>query len=115
MRYRPQPGTIAWLLHRICGVGVVLFLFLHIADITLLGWGPELFNKLLFIYRAPPFRIMEVVLLGAVLYHALNGIRIIIIDFWRTDMKWQRGLFYGELALFAVLAVPAAYLMLREL
>ena len=113
MFYRMQEGTVAWVLHRVTGVGVVVFLLLHILDITLVGWGPELFNKLLFIYRAWPFRIMEVVLLAGVLYHALNGVRIILIDFWRTDLPFQKSLFYGEMALFAVLFVPAAYLMLR--
>jgi succinate dehydrogenase / fumarate reductase cytochrome b subunit len=107
-----QEGMIAWILHRVTGVGVILFLLMHISDITLIGWGPDLFNKLLFIYRAPPFRAMEVVLLAGVLFHALNGIRIILIDFWPGAAAQQKKLFYGELALFAAGFVPAAYLML---
>jgi len=115
MIYRVQEGMLAWILHRVTGVGVALFLFLHVSDITLIGWGPKFFNKLLFIYRAPPFRVMEVVLLATVLYHALNGVRIILLDFWAAGAKHQRKLFYGEMALFAVLFVPAAWWMLRSL
>lgn len=113
MRYRMQEGEIAWILHRVTGAGVVLFLLLHISDIALIGWGPNLFNKLLFICRAWPFRVMEVFLLAGVLFHALNGIRIILIDFWPAAAGAQRKLFYGELALFAAAFIPAAYLMLH--
>ena len=115
MIYRVQEGMAAWILHRVTGVGVALFLFLHISDITLIGWGSGIFNKLLFIYHAPPFKVMEAVLLAAVLYHALNGVRIILVDFWPAGAKHQKKLFYGEMALFVVLFVPAAWLMLRGL
>jgi succinate dehydrogenase / fumarate reductase cytochrome b subunit len=113
MRYRMQEGEIAWILHRVTGAAVVAFLLLHISDITLIGWGPGLFDKLLFIYRAWPFRVMEVFLLAGVLFHALNGIRIILIDFWPAAAGFQKKLFYGEMALFTVAFIPAAYLMLR--
>lgn len=113
MRYRMQEGMTAWILHRVTGAGVALFLLLHIFDITLIGWGPGLFDKLLFIYRARPFRVMEVFLLASVLYHALNGIRIILIDFWPAAPALQRKLFCGEVALFTAAFIPAAYLMLR--
>jgi succinate dehydrogenase / fumarate reductase cytochrome b subunit len=113
MRYRMQEGMIAWILHRVTGAAVVLFLLLHISDITLIGWGPGLFNKWLVIYRAWPFRVMEVFLLAGVLFHALNGLRIILIDFRPAAAGIQKQLFYGELALFAAAFIPAAYLMLR--
>jgi len=113
MRYRMQEGEIAWILHRVTGAGIVAFLLLHIFDITLIGWGPRWFDRLLFIYRAWPFRVMEVFLLASVLFHALNGIRIILIDFWPAAPELQKKLFYGEMALFTVAIIPAAYLMLR--
>jgi succinate dehydrogenase / fumarate reductase cytochrome b subunit len=113
MRYKTQEGMIAWILHRVTGAGVLLFLLLHICDITLIGWGPVWFNKLLFIYRVWPFRVMEVFLLAAVLFHALNGIRIILIDFWPAAAGAQKKLFYGEMTLFTAAWIPAAYLMLR--
>ena len=113
MLYRAQEGMVAWIFHRVTGVGVALFLFLHVCDITLIGWGPKYFNKLLFIYRAAPFRVMEVVLLAAVLYHALNGIRIILVDFWPAGAKYQKKMFYGEAVLFVTLFAPAAWWMLR--
>lgn len=114
MRYRVEPGMAAWLLHRITGVAVVLFLIIHIFDIALVGWGPEVFNKLLFMYRALPFRILEAVLMAAVLYHALNGIRVILVDFWRQGTRYQEQMFYAELLLFTVLFVPATILLMLK-
>ena len=73
------------------------------------------FNKLLFLYRAPAFRVSEVALIGAVIYHAINGVRICIIDFWPQAMAYHRKLAYAVGIAFAILFVPAAIYMLRFL
>lgn len=114
--YRGREGQWAWLLHRAAGVGILLFLALHIIDIFLMGFGPTVFDELLFLYKAAPFRILEVFLVFGVLYHALNGLRITIIDFW-PDMssRIQRVFFRVELALVLMIMVPLAFIMLRPL
>jgi len=101
----------SWVLHRATGIGILFFLFLHIVDIALIGWGPATFEKLLFLYRNPVFRMGEIVLFGAVLYHALNGIRITVIDFWSAGALYHRQLFWVEVAVFLVLFLPAAGIM----
>ena len=111
--YRGREGMWAWLLHRVTGVGVLFFLLIHILDTALVLFGPELYNHAIGLYRMPAFRVMEVVLAGSVLYHALNGVRITLIDFWDKAVKWNRQLFYGEVVLFFVLFLPSAYMMLR--
>ena len=78
LTYRGGPGHWSWVLHRLSGIGVFLFLLIHIVDISVIGWGPTVFNKLLFLYRNPVFRVGEVGLVAAVLYHAINGVRICI-------------------------------------
>lgn len=113
LTYRGGLGQWAWILHRLAGVGVFLFLLLHIVDIALVGWGPKVFNKLLFLYRFPPFRVGEVILVGAVLYHALNGLRICVIDFWPELTVIHRKLVYAVGIVFTVVFVPAAIYMLR--
>lgn len=110
--YRGSVGHWSWILHRVTGVGVFLFLLVHILDIALVGWGADLFNKLLFLYRYPPFRVGEVILVAAVLYHALNGIRICIIDFWPEATVIHRKLVYAVGAVFTVVFIPAAIYML---
>ena len=113
--YRGGAGQWAWVLHRFTGLGVLLFLFLHILDTALVLVGPETYDKVVKIYALPVFRVGEVGLAAAVLYHALNGIRITVLDFWPELSAWQRELFYGVIALFVALFLPSAYLMLRPL
>jgi succinate dehydrogenase / fumarate reductase cytochrome b subunit len=59
------------------------------------------------------FRVLEVALSGAVLYHGINGIRIILIDFVERATRIQRQLWYAVWASFLVLFLPAAFIMLR--
>ena len=110
--YRGGEGQWSWLLHRISGVGVFLFLLAHIVDTAMIGWGPAAYDKMIALYRKPFFRLGEVALTGAVLYHALNGVRIVIIDFWPGATTVQRKLFYAVGVIFAVVYVPTAIYML---
>lgn len=106
---------LAWALHRISGLGVLFFLLLHIADTALILAGPAWYNRFVAFYRAPVIRVMEVLLAAGVLYHALNGIRIVILDFWPQTTLIHKRLFWAAGVIFAVLFVPAAYFMLRPL
>ena len=115
LSYRGGLGMAMWALHRITGVGILLFLVLHIVDIFLLVFGPELFNELLVIYHAPWARVMEVFLLFAVLFHALNGLRIAIQDFWPGAWLIEKKLVVTELVILAIIFVPSAWLMLEPL
>jgi succinate dehydrogenase / fumarate reductase cytochrome b subunit len=99
-------------MHRLTGIGVFLFLLIHIVDISIIGWGPVVFNKLLFLYRNPIFRVGEVGLVAAVLYHAINGVRICITDFWPETMAFHRKLNYAVGIAFTVLFIPTAIYML---
>ena len=115
LQYRGREGMWGWALHRITGLGVVAFLALHILDTVLLGWGPGVYNAVVQIYHLPAVRILEVVLAGAVLFHALNGVRVIVIDFWDQGVEHQRLMLYAVSAVFAVSFVTLGYLMLRPL
>ncbi len=112
LTYRGGPGHWSWILHRLSGIGVFLFLLIHIVDISLIGWGPKVFNQLLFLYRHPVFRVGEVGLVAAVLYHAINGVRICIIDFWPQTMAFHRKMSYAVGIIFAALFIPTAVYML---
>ena len=109
--YRGRSGQWAWILHRLTGLGVLLFVFLHIVDTSLIGWGPHAYNEAIGLYRMTGFRIGEMILVGAVLYHALNGIRIIVMDFWPRTTVIQKQLLYGVVVAFVALYVPAIYFM----
>ena len=115
MRYKGAIGQWSWFFHRLTGVGVLLFLFIHILDTMLVGWGPDVYDRVIAIYSHPFFRASEVGLFAAVLYHALNGIRIILIDFWPGAVRYHRQIFYVNMTLFVAAMIPVAYLMLRNI
>ena len=107
LRYQGREGQWAWLLHRVTGIGVFLFLALHIFDIFLMVFGPEVFNELLFIYHQPWARIGHIFLFFGVLFHALNGIRVTILDFWPAMWRYQRQAVWVQVVVFLLLFVPS--------
>lgn len=110
--YRGGPGMWAWLAHRLTGLGVIVFLFFHVVDTALIGWGPSAYNTAIHLYRKLGFRIGEMILAVALLCHSMNGIRIVVIDFWPQKTDIQKKLLYALVALFVVLAVPTVVIMI---
>lgn len=107
--YRGQSGQWSWLLHRITGLGVLLFLLVHIVDITLIGFGPTIYNDAIAIFSTDIIRVISLALIASLLFHAFNGIRIILIDFWPAGYKYQQAMFYIVLAVTIVSFLPMAY------
>jgi succinate dehydrogenase / fumarate reductase cytochrome b subunit len=97
----------------VSGLAIMLFLFLHVLDTSLVGLGPAAYESFVSLYRHPVFRVLEVVLVGAVLYHGLNGLRIILVDFLDAATRVQRPLWYVVWSGFLLLFLPSAFVMLR--
>jgi succinate dehydrogenase / fumarate reductase cytochrome b subunit len=114
-RYRGREGMLAWAFHRISGVGIWLFLVLHVFDIWLASANPPLYDELLVVYGSPIGRVGEVLLGAALLYHALNGLRIIIIDFWPVMTRYHRQMWYASWVLFIAMGLPVAYIILKPI
>jgi succinate dehydrogenase / fumarate reductase cytochrome b subunit len=94
-KYRWQfSGMVAHLIQRITGVLLLLYLFLHVHTIRQLSDGPAAFNQALSTFNNPLFRLLEIALLGTVILHALNGIRITLIDLG-VGHERQRQLFWA--------------------
>ena len=106
--YRGQESMWAWILHRVGGLGIMFFLIWHILDIFLMSLGAEEFNRFLVLYKAAPFRILEAILIFAVIFHAFNGARIIVLDFVPRLTEYDRESFWVVLAATAVVWAPAA-------
>lgn len=105
-RYRGGQGMLAWAFHRISGVAIWAFILLHVLDIWLANVNAALYDELLGLYGSPVGRVLETALGAAVLYHALNGVRIILMDFWPSMTPHYRTLWYGVWALFVVIGIP---------
>ena len=86
----------AHVIQRISGVLLLIYLFLHVLTVHELAAGPAVFNKALATYHNPVFKLLEIALFGTVIVHALNGVRITLLDL---------GVAQGERRLFWVLAV----------
>ena len=104
--YRGREGMWSWVAHRVTGVLVFFFLLVHVLDTALVRVSPDAYNTVIDAYKNPFMNVMEVGLVGAVLYHAFNGVRIILIDFWEQGPRYQRQMSYGVVGLWVVLMVP---------
>ncbi|HEU0297984.1 MAG TPA: succinate dehydrogenase, cytochrome b556 subunit [Longimicrobium sp.] len=115
LRYKGNAGMWTWLLHRVTGLGILAFLIIHVIDTAVVVYWPDFYDHTLDIYRSPLFRVAELLIFFAVLYHALNGLRIIIQDFWPIAMMHQRRMAWAVSAITAVLILPVAWIMLAPL
>ena len=115
-RYRIRTGMFAWMMHRLTGVGLVVYLIIHVWGLKSLT-DPTAFNALIAKYHAPIYKVGEFGLLVAVVYHAMNGLRIVLIDFLGWSPK-QKKLFVVlgavALVLIAVGGYPSIYSLLAH-
>ena len=79
-RYRIHAGTFAWILHRLSGLGLIFYLLLHIWVISHLSGGQKSFDGIMHAFGSPLFKFMEIGLVGVILYHLFNGLRVTLID-----------------------------------
>lgn len=89
----PFSGMTAHLLQRVTGVLLLLYLFLHVETVAYMSHGPAAFNQAVGRFQTPLFKVLEISLLGAVVAHALNGVRITLLD-WGAARGRQRRMFW---------------------
>lgn len=104
--YRGGEGMWSWVGHRITGVLIFVFLLVHVLDTSLVRVSPEAYDAVIATYKNPIVGLGEAGLVAAVLFHAFNGIRIMLVDFWRHGARFHRQMFWGVLGLFALVYVP---------
>lgn len=110
-KYKVRTGMLAWAFHRLAGLALVLYLIIHVWGLRSLG-DKEAFNNLIVSYHAPLFKVGEFFLLAAITYHAMNGLRIVLIDFlgWSPRQKklfWTLG--FVALVILLVGGYPSLY------
>lgn len=103
------------MLHRATGLGVLLFLVIHVLDTAAVIYSPEFYDHALGIYKSPLFRVAELLIFFSVLFHAANGVRIIVQDFWPMAMRHQRRLAWSASAVVILVMVPVTWIMLAPL
>ena len=116
--YRGREGQLAFMLHRVTGLGTVLFLVIHILDTAMVYFYPDLYLEAIKLYRTTLFGFGELGLVFCVFYHGLNGLRIAYLDLARPQawhLSFARNSVKVTLAATLALWLPAAFFMLRSL
>jgi len=112
--YNGDTGQYAFILHRLSGVGILFFLLVHIIDIMLIGLGRDVYDHTVGFYSDWLVVPMEIMLVGAVIYHTLNGIRVISINFTHEGAVREKKAFWWVLGATIILTVPSAIVILMN-
>ena len=104
--YRGNEGMWSWVIHRVTGVVIFFFLLVHVLDTSLVRVSPEAYDAVLGTYKNPLMAVGEVGLVGAIVFHAFNGVRIILVDFWKGGTKHHKTMLWSVVVLW-VLTVGA--------
>lgn len=112
--YRGREGMWSWVAHRVTGVLIFFFLFAHVLDTALVRVSPDAYNQIMDTYKTPVVNLMEVGLVGAVLYHALNGMRVMAIDFWSKGTRYQKQMSFAVVGVVLLVMVPSTYYMIEH-
>ena len=118
LTYKGMEGHYAFLLHRLTGLGTLLFLIIHILDTATVYYFPSLYEHAIALYRSTPFMIGEIGLVFSVIFHGVNGVRIALTDLY-FEKQWvikaqQKGV-RNTLIASVLLWIPAALIMMNSL
>lgn len=100
-------GMWAYVLNRVTGLALVFYLYLHLAVLSLLSRGQSSWDPFIALARSPAFLTLDVILIAAVLIHALNGKRITLLGLG-IGMRVHKQLFLGLMALALLGVVVSA-------
>ena len=112
--YRGREGMWSWVAHRVTGVLIFFFLFVHVLDTALVRVSPETYDETVAIYKTPVVNVMEYGLVAAVLFHALNGLRVVAVDFWSKGPRYQKQMLWAAMGIWGVLMIGAFYPVLQH-
>jgi succinate dehydrogenase / fumarate reductase cytochrome b subunit len=111
LRYKGKEGQLAWIGHRLAGLGTLLFFVIHVVDTSWVYFWPEGYGHAIDLYRSWPFQIGELFLVLAVIYHGLNGLRVALMDLKPGLWQYQRQMTLGVFGLTALFYAPAFIIM----
>lgn len=109
-------GFISFFLRRLTGVALILYLSAHLWVIGSATQGPAVFDARLAAVQTPFFKVAEIALLAAVWYHAFDGVRLLLVNWFRVT-SYRASLLYAGLVMTALLTIIGGVpilLFLRE-
>lgn len=105
-----QTGYWAFALNRLTGIGLTVYLFLHLAVLSTLLRGEEGWNTFLELAHSPLFLVLDIILLFGVIFHGLNGVRVALVGLG-VAARNHKALFWGLSTVGAILFLVGAYLI----
>ncbi|MFO0910632.1 MAG: succinate dehydrogenase [Isosphaeraceae bacterium] len=126
LRYGGGLSQQAWLAHRLTGLGVLFFLLIHVVDTFFVVAYPGLYDETVALYGGLfrggyywplrwGFRFGELGLIASVVFHAVNGVRIILLDFWPKGALYQKQLLWVVIVVFWAIMIPVTFWVLAAL
>ena len=98
-----RPGSWAFALNRLTGIGLSLYLIVHLIVLTTLLRGEQAWNDFVAIAKTPPFLILDVILIIGLVFHGLNGVRVALVGTGIAADK-QRSLFWALMIVGVLIA-----------
>jgi fumarate reductase subunit D len=105
-RNRGHPAYWAFLVHRVAGLGLALFLPLHFLALARTLRSDAAFDDFLRWTRAPLVQLSEIVVVFLLAAHLTGGLRILFVEFigWRSEAQKALLAAAGGIALFCAIA-----------
>jgi succinate dehydrogenase / fumarate reductase cytochrome b subunit len=105
-----KTGMWAWVGHRLTGLILVAYVFMHLSFLTQASFGEEEFNSLMEVTAQPAFVLMDFLLVCAVIYHAMNGFRVVLFDMG-IGIRRQKLVFWITMAIAAILVAVGFWVL----
>lgn len=127
LRYGGGIGQWSWLIHRLTGLGILFFLIIHVIDTFLVVVTPAWYDHTVAMYGGIWFdgqyyvllrwffRFSELGLIASVVFHAVNGLGVILYDFWSKGTSHRKGILKGVQIVFAIIMIPTTFFVLYPL
>lgn len=103
-------GMWVWFLHRLTGVIILLYGVAHLLVIAF-SRSASSFDSLMAFFRRPVILVLELLLLAVIIFHTLNGFRIMLFDLG-IGIRWQKALFWGLMGVGALMLAFSAIILL---
>nr|MBN1228172.1 succinate dehydrogenase, cytochrome b556 subunit [Anaerolineae bacterium] len=103
-------GSWAFALNRLTGLGLVVYLLLHLVVLSILLQGEAGWDKFIALARHPLFLLMDVVLIFGILFHGLNGIRVALVGMG-IGVRSHKALFWILMVIALAALVTSAVLI----
>lgn len=114
LSYRKDSGSWAWILHRISGIALIAYVYMHIWSLSPLSQGEKAFNDKMELYSTTLFSVIEWLLFAFVLFHSLNGIRIVLVD-WADGARYHKQLYLYTWIIGIIMFIAMGVIMFSHL